>query len=449
MSAKKVLVIAYNFPPIGGSGVQRSAKFVKYLSHFGWEPIVLTVEKHMSVIFDETLQKEIPESTKIIRTHHYDLTERYLQQERSKQSEVSELNQLDSNEPKTHYFQKIMSIIKTPLRWFVTVPDRKVGWLPWAFPAALKAIHRDKISLIYISGDPFSSFLLGPLLKLFTGKPYLIDFRDEWCEFLIQPGGVIQNMSTARVKIELCLESFVIRFASQVISVTDSIIENFRHRYPKYSKDKFVCITNGYDGEAFHKADQLPEKTDRLTISYVGAVNRLTAVKPFLEALKQLIAEDPQFENRLRIRFVGKIWDSIEPAFSEYAFKCLEFTGYLSHPKCVNYLRQSDVLLILLKCCAGMERVLTGKVFDYMAVKKPILAITPKGELQNFIETHQLGISVSPDEINAIKHSLKQLVQQYQEFGNCQRLLGNADLSQFDRKVLTSQLAHLFDHTLL
>ena len=140
-SMKKVLVIAYTFPPVGGGRVRRVLKFVKYLGEFGWMPTVLTVKKPVVPAYDHRLKEEIPADVEIVRTASLEITSKakgFLKGEAGK---------------------GILSRICDKIRWFVFIPDTRIGWIPFALLKGLFLIKKKKIDVIFAMGEPFSSFL--------------------------------------------------------------------------------------------------------------------------------------------------------------------------------------------------------------------------------------------------------------------------------------------------
>ena len=146
-------MVAYQFPPVGGSGVQRSAKFAKYLPLFDWEPVVLTRDAKKMILRDESLLKEIPAYIEIIRTPARDLT----------------------------IFPSIFCKMGKFVAWKLLIPDGEVLWMKKAVDAAVRRVEMGDIKAIYTTSYPYSDHLLGlEVKKRFPGIPWLADFRDEW-----------------------------------------------------------------------------------------------------------------------------------------------------------------------------------------------------------------------------------------------------------------------------
>jgi hypothetical protein len=147
---KKVLMVAYHYPPIGGGGVFRTLKFTKYLPQFGFRPYVLTVKNSMYTSKDLTLVKEIPPEVRILKTFSFE-----------------------------HRLLRASRLLNIDPGWFF-VPDVNVGWLPFSVRAGTKIIKQENIDVIYATAPIWTSLLIGCFLKKKTKKPLVVDFRDPW-----------------------------------------------------------------------------------------------------------------------------------------------------------------------------------------------------------------------------------------------------------------------------
>jgi glycosyltransferase involved in cell wall biosynthesis len=442
----RVLIISYYFPPMGGPGVQRSVKFVKYLSRAGWDISVLTVRRPLLINHDESLSRDIPAGVSVVRTRYFDLGEHYAKADMQKKTPASEnpapqtASASPAAETKPGFLQKMLSWIKAPIRRLLTFPDRKAGWLIWAVPAALNIVWKKKPDVIYLSGDPFSSFRLGPILKFLTRTPYVLDFRDEWVEFMSTE--IFKNTDQARRKREADLEKRIVSGASRVVSVTDSIIENFRSRYPREAPQKFVCIPNGYDAEDFAKPAAASFSAERpLAFAYVGTLGPLHFAPAFFEAF-QTLSQDPSFGKKARLKCVGRIWDSLKPRVLAHRSHNIEFTDYLPHDEAVACLLQSDVCVLLLAETPGLERAFTGKLFEYVASGKPILAVTPEGEVSRFVKKYKRGLHALPGDTQGIQNALRELQQLYQN-GTLRSSFNLEPIPEFERRHQAAQLAEV------
>ncbi len=203
-ASRQVLFIAHEFPPVGGAGVQRSAKFVKYLTQFGWEPVVLTPKQPTQTWRDNSLAAEIPTKTEIIRAR--------------------------TLEPRNDFRGLLRYLIWGPLTP-LSIPDVGNWWMPCAIPAALRELRRRPISAIYATGAPFSSHLLAAVLKARTGLPLVFDYRDEWTLDPLRSTVLPSYRTTIFMPWERLLHRWAVNKADRVILVTENAHRAFVDRF--------------------------------------------------------------------------------------------------------------------------------------------------------------------------------------------------------------------------
>jgi glycosyltransferase involved in cell wall biosynthesis len=244
---KNVLMIAYSFPPAGGPGVQRTSKFVKYLRNYGWEPVVLTRDDVNMPLRDESLIKDIPDNTKIIRTKAWDLT------------------------PSSGIIGLMGKFISRKL----LIPDSERLWEIFSGKTAEKVIESHNIQLIYTTSLPYSSHLMAiHLKKKYPHIPWVADFRDEWTN---NPYILDNPYNPIRMSIERKMEKKVLRTADCLITNTPIMLKNFleNNRDITDLKDRFFVIPNGYDPDDFKHVHLGPSSAissnDSFTITYTGS----------------------------------------------------------------------------------------------------------------------------------------------------------------------------------
>lgn len=427
---KKVLVISYNFPPVGGGRVIRTLKFVKYLPQFNWIPVVLTVRKPIVPEYDSSLSKDIPEEAEVIRTRAWQIN---LLLDKNKKSEAEK-----------HPFSPTLrnkTLIKAirKIRSFIFIPDSRIGWLPFTVWSGYQIIRKRKIDLIYVSGEPFSSFIAGAILNKLTRIPLVLDFRDEWTGF-----NCIRNEKGRFVcQIEEVLEKFAVKNAEAVISVTPNIIRDFKENYPA-NLNKFILIPNGYDPSDWGDLTETKER-DKFTISYAGTLYENRSPETFLEALEEFIVEYPEVKDRLKVIFLGTFDSYVENIIEKYPYpSIIQNRGFVSHQDCLRVLKNSDLLLLIEDKISVANRLYTGKLFEYLGLCRPILALTGEGGIRDIILKTRSGIVLDYDDIKGIK---KALINFYNEFMNNTSSFRSLrkEIEQYERVKITEKLANVFD----
>jgi len=427
---KKVLMIAYSFPPKGGSGIQRTLKFVKFLHLYGWISVVLTVKDWGHELRDETLLNEIPEGTKIYRTFSFELIRIYwvIEKRFGKRQNFSPIK---DSKNKNGVLRKIKNIIHT-----FTVPDPAIGWFPFALFSAIRIIKKEKVNCIYSTSAPYTSHLVALLLKKIFGLPWVADFRDLWTQhpFSTSP----QNL---RMKIEERMEYKVLKTADRIVVATDHIGESFLLKYPAIAKDKFKTITNGYDLDDFRALQ--PKVFSKFTITYVGSFYSIRTPKYFLQALRMLIDEKPTVRNNMQVLFIGKFDPRNYQLLDDLELQnVVTVYNYVFHQEAVQYMLGSDILLLILP--PNAVGVYTGKIFEYIASKRPILALVPEdGSAAKLIKETKSGFIVNPTDVCKIKDCLHELYLKYEK-KQLKIFPDFSNFGRFERKRLTGELVSIF-----
>lgn len=437
---KKVLCIAYRFPPQGGGGVQRTVKFIKHLPEFGWQPIVHTVAGN-SRAQDPEMLKDIPPTVSVHRTWTWEAVE--AEKKMLRTLEVAPQKRSGLNLKK--WIRKILGTIKRKVYLYTFVPDPQVLWLPLAFVRSLIIARREGATLLYSTSPPHSSQILGYLLHRLTGLPWVVDFRDLWILSIHREK--LYNAHPWRRTVEEWWEGQIIRHASRVIVTTERSRQQLIGKYGL--SEKFTVITNGFDPEDFSLAPtQRPWHENSFHLTLTGNVESLFDATPFFQALHVLLREDPEISRRLRVHFVGANLAHYLPCITSLGLdSVIRIHPYVPHSESVRFLQHSDALFLCQipdPISAGSK--LSGKLFEYMAAQKPILALTLHESLTaDLLRQFGPGLIVHPNDENGIKAALRSLVYKT----NQAAIPVNKEfLHRFERRQLTADLAALMHQAL-
>ncbi|WP_342677066.1 glycosyltransferase [Methanofollis sp. UBA420] len=412
---KKVLVISYFYPPLGGVGVIRTLKFTKYLPEFGWMPYVLTV-KNRDRFYTDFGRDEIPDHVRVYRAWNI-------------------LNNL--------------SVVEGGLRRIgvhskVLIPDAYLGWIPMAVKKGKEIIEQENIDLIYVSGPPFSSALIGKRLKELTGVPLIIDFRDGWT---INPYG-----SSYSLKV---VERFDQKFERTVLSSTDHVIFNtdeLRDHYVRASPSlilKSSVINNGFDIQDI-PAD--PEPFDKYTIAYTGYFYGSRNPEAFLLALHQIIQEGMIPKDRIQFLWAGRDVPSIHQIVDHLGLsEIVRYLGLIPKVDADNLLYRSHLLLLI----EGKTKdstptyAIPNKLFPYIASARPILALVSEGSSLTFLKKYADHAHViQTGEISDIINVIVDEYHNYQSASGKQIVVSDR-IKEFRKKYnyesLTASLSHIFE----
>ena len=357
---KRLLIITYYWPPTGGSGVQRWVKFSKYLPQLGWQPVVYTPENPEQLARDESLLGDVPACAEVLKTRILEPYEIYRRLTGGKMGE-GEVNPV--NAQKKSFKQRLSLWV----RGNCFVPDPRVGWVRPSVRFLKQYLAEHPVDAVVTTGPPHSVHLIGRGLKRALGLHWIADFRDPWTEMFYYKH---LALGPAADRAHHRLEQSVLDEADTVISVSPPVAADFRAR----TKTPVVLITNGFDEEDFPAGAVRNDGKFRLVHTGLFAAdgNPLN----LWDALAERCAADPAFRSRLEIRLAGKVDTAITAAIRERGLgENLVDLGYLPHDETVREQRGADVLMLPLRQEPEYAKVLPGKIFEYLAARRPVLGI--------------------------------------------------------------------------
>lgn len=424
--SKKVLIVTYYWPPSGGSGVQRWLKFVKYLPEFGWTPYVLTPENPAFDLRDESLLKDIPPEAEVLRLPIWE-PYRLLGKTKGKDEKKAKIF-FSSGKSWT---QKIMRFI----RGNFFIPDPRMFWVTPASRFLEDFILQEKISHVVTTGPPHSMHLIGMRLKKkVPALRWVADFRDPWSEWhLLDEWQVSRPVR----KIHQYLEKKVLTRADAILTVTPGLAAHFG----QLANRKVVCITNGYDDSDVSDIQYV--RTNRFTIRHTGLVKD---ARPFMEAVKQVALENAAFKDAVLVDFTGEV----HPDFRSYVEndetlkQITRFSGYKPHRELPALYAQTDVLLLVIPDVPLARAYLPGKLFEYLAAKRPVIGLGPEdGDAAAILAKTGAGMVIEPKNSITIKEELLRLFSDWQR--NTDAISTGTGIESYSRKSLTGELVGLLN----
>jgi glycosyltransferase involved in cell wall biosynthesis len=305
---------------------------------------------------------------------------------------------------------------------YFAVPDEKLGWVPFAVHAGKRILQEHHIDAIYVTGKPFSSYLIGQRLSRRFGIPWVMDLRDLWTlNRRVRPKNWLRKVLEPR------LERRLLRSASVVVVNTPGNRDDFVEAFPECPPEKFVAITNGYDKDDF--ADLGSTKYEKFTIGYTGAVYwkkgqaRNGALydtyspKYLFQALRELFREEPEMRSRLEVVFTGPSCGKVERLVSECGFEelneNLRLRGWVSYKESLQLLKRSHLVCLTLSNGEESNGWIPSKLFQYMASGTSILALVCEGDVAQIVRETQSGMVVTPDDVGRIKSLIRERYNAY------------------------------------
>ncbi|MFH1681178.1 MAG: glycosyltransferase [Candidatus Eisenbacteria bacterium] len=399
---RKALLIAYHFPPLTTSGMYRSLQFARHLPEHDWESVVLTVRPetiHAPGFLDSEPLSSLGPGTRVVRTRAFEPLQSLLHardrfSKRLRPTRAAEgTNHEAPNGARTGWRDWVSDLF--------SVPDRQAGWVPGAFSAALRLIEEEEISVLYSSSPPASGHIAAFLAARFSGCPWVADFRDPWVANRFAPARSVVCLSP----LDCLLEEMVLAGADRVITNTEELRDVFLGRYPDLAR-KFVTISNGYDPDEEIPRPAPGSTRGPFTITHAGSLYGPREPSALLKAVSGLLERGAVAPDRLRILFVGSVsggerWRDLldSPLLS----RVVRVLPKVPRAEALRLLAESDLLLLIQ---TGTDVQIPRKVYEYMAVGRPILALVTGGATESLVRRENAGWVVHPDDPAGIERTL-------------------------------------------
>lgn len=448
---RRVLFVAYLFPPVGGVGVHRVTKFVKYLPQFGWESSVLTVSNPSVPLLDDSLLRDIPPST-IIRKAKT-LEPGYALKNAVSASGGSSKTPVSRFSPRG-IVSGLKGLAKSAARAVgntVLQPDSQILWRWNALNEGMKLLKDVPHDAIIATGPPFSSFLVGQTLARRTGLPLLLDYRDEWDI----SNAYWENKKQGRIAnwIQKKMQRSVLRTANHVVATTpasteavEAIAREAGHPVPA------TCIYNGFDPDDFAGHASAAKKKDygngveKFRLSFIGTLWNLNSIEPLVRAIESLAAEHPILLEHLELVLAGRRTADQEAFVDRLSGLPCSVTRlpFVSHSEAVEMMRSSDSLLMLNSDVPHAHRIINAKTFEYMAARRPSFVVAPAGDVWDILRDLPGTVLCEPSRVDDIARKLALAIEQHR----CGVDFDDAywPIERFERRSLAGELAGLLDN---
>ena len=432
-----VLVIAYYFPPMGLSGVQRTLKFVKYLPEFGWRPIVLTAGETPYYAHDPSLLEELQPLidngyVRIVRTEESGIPGFRRKGQRSKDKEMRRESSSTLKLPSAGYQRLRSKIIQT-----VYQPDSRIRWKNSALSAADAIFKEERIDAIFTTAPPYTDFLIARELRDKYNVPYLMDYRDAWVSnpvlnFYITPF----HKAYARKLEDECL-----RASSAITVVNRRMKEVLLEHYNFLSHEDVTIVPHGYDpadiARAMEIADDYRNPT-KFRMTYGGTFYVGRSPQILFEAIKLAVRKEPKLASDLELVFAG----ILQKEFQRMAQKAglasnIVSKGYLPHIESIALLLASDVLWMTMSDDISAP----GKLYEYLGTGRTILGLVPQNsQAEKILHEYGAGVAVPPKDIKAISEAILDLYRKWR-VGSLPRNVNVPFVKTFDRRLLAKEMA--------
>ena len=415
---RKVLILAYFFPPDTSGGVPRTVKFVKYLDRLGWKSTVIAPDwpQAAGVGANAGFVDPLPAQSNVLRVGLGG----------DERGVWKALHRLP-------LFWRVQDAVKGALQY----PDRFARWADEVLPVARSAHARGEHAVLYSTSPPETSHFIALRLKNEFGIPWVADFRDPWTDNVLMYG----NPPAWRKRLDLKLEHRVYEAADRIIANTESnrsvLIE--RHGVPP---QKIVTITNGYDEEDFVEISSAAP-SDRFRITYCGSFYSTYNPAAFLAALSRFLSLEPSAKVCLTLAGAACDWarENIrDPILSER----MELLGQISSQEIFRLLAASHLLLHTYP--PGIPYSVPGKLYEYLRSGRPIVAVCDRpSEVASILEQTGRGRAFRPDETDELAEYLRTAYTDWARNREAPLLVADDRIRRYERGILSQKLAQVFE----
>ena len=424
---RPVLLITYYFPPAGGVAVQRMLKFARYLPQYGYLPTVVTVDPRFAVYgaMDSALMDQLPGEVRVVRTRSWDPFSIYARMQGVKKEDVAGVGFVKEGQ---------IGWRQEAARWVrgnIFLPDARVGWVPFARRAVLRLVREQKFSVVMTSGPPHSAHLVGSFLKARTGIPWIADLRDPWTDYYYNAH--FHQSPLARF-INARLERRVLSRADVVLSVSEAIGTGLRG---KVCMRRYETVPNGYDPHDTPSGLEPANDCARFVIAHVGTYSKERHSAAFVQVIVSM-AEG------VELRLVGHVHEWVANEFGRTRLgESLVLIPHVPHREAMEHMAQADMLLLPIERGRLNKGIVSGKLFEYLSVGKPVIGIgPPDGDMARILRETRAGIVFDYDDAKGMQEFILEHRRRCRE-GKPFAPANDQALRAYDRRALTQRLADI------
>ncbi len=417
-----ILYISYFYPPLGGPASLRNLKSVKYLTERGAKITLLTVGQIQYSYEDESLvQSSLAE--RIIRVPSWDPMSLLCRFSRGEGTSSEAI------------YKKSPERLKLFVRRLFMIDDKEL-WLPNLFMRAYRELKSEDYDMIYVSCGPFSSALVAWILGRIFGKKLVIDYRDYWT--LLSDYDLFGSVLKRRLN--RALERKILRSADFVVSATSGILDELISEFDPALPSRSYVLYNGHDEEDYSGLPFASPDEQYFTLSYFGALYARRSLKYLYQAVAKLEEENVS-QKPIRIRLYGSFnHDAMREVEESGIADKIEIIPPMSHSEALFEMQKSDALILIINS-SSPRGTLTSKVFEYLRLGVPILALVPKNnEAAELLVECGAKYIAAMESMSSIEACLKEMIGE-----NPGRQEPSAQLAKYERRRQVGELFERLD----
>jgi glycosyltransferase involved in cell wall biosynthesis len=413
---RRCAIIAAEFPPVGGGGVIRVVKLVKYLPPLGWGVTVIASEERLASAYDDSLLGDVPGDVAVKRV-------RPPLQRAITSVQLGAKRRVTRDSPAF----RALKTARDALRRLWAIPDPR---LPWSLGVGrLPASTLDHPEILISTGPPHSAHIAAALLARRHGIPFVADLRDEWT---LRPS--TRSRLFHRRALEAWLERRVFSHAARIVVVSEASRDRYAERYP--ALDERLCvIPNGYDPADLDGLVADTRIPHELVLGYAGSFQAGLDVEPIFRGIAAAIADRDRDRRRVRLHLVGPLLPThIRAARRWIRADLLTIEGFLPHRQALERMASWDAMLVVAEDGAAS---LAGKTYECLALRRPLAVLAPPGPATGLVTEHGAGTAASPRDSGAVAKAIRGALAMADDpaFGGAPPEV----LARFDRRALAGE----------
>ena len=422
-AVKHLLMIVPFFPPMGGGGVFRPLSFVRYLPQHGWCTTVVAPQGDAFWIRDESLLDAIPAECRVVRTATWS-GQRVVVAWRGGKSAGATRSSRGFGRARR-------------LGSAVLMPDTYIGWYPFALRAALREAKVNRFDAVYSTSPPETSHLVGQRVQARTRLPWLADFRDPWMNLrLLDPPSALHERFHRALEASVCMHANVVVVATRW---HESVLKG---AYPSARVER---IPNGFDGDEVRSVATLEPPRAPMRFVHAGMLTQKRTAAVFLEALARFFERRPEARGDVRVDLVGAREDENERAVARLGLSdVVELRATIPHREAVRTERLAHVLLLIKHADSRYDGLVPGKLYEYLGLARPVLALAPPGEARTLVESLRRGETAAPDDLEAIAQKIALMYDHYRA-GTLESAYDLSPVPALERSRQAGELARVLD----
>jgi len=424
---KKVLIITYYWPPSGGAGVQRWLKFVKYLRNYDWEPVIYTPLNPEAPAIDKSLKNDIPDGIEVLQTkinEPYSAYKKFVG--RNKEDSIKSGFLSENQTP------SLTENISVWIRGNLFIPDARKFWIKPSVKFLKDYLQKHKIDAMVSTGPPHSMHMIAHGVKKKFDIPWLADFRDPWTNIDFYDKLMLTKYADKKHR---RMESDVLTYADKVVTVS----ENWAKDFITLGSEKVEVLTNGFDPDDFNFSK--PAKRNNFLLCHIGSLNKDRNPDTLWKVISDICKENEYFRKKLKFSFIGANDYSLKTSLSDKGLiGHTEFHQYMPHTEVIKEASKANVLLLLLNNTPNIEGIIPGKLFEYIALYRPILCIgSTTGGSAKIINETKTGETIGFSDYEQIKKEILRLFTDYEKPEAFSPDVNK--INTYSRKVLSEKMA--------